>query len=940
MISLFLTTVCGMIWYLNHKEGICCQAYAMSEPVIDTASWLAHTRLRPPQQYDIVPRERVQELIRAAVVQRRLTLLAAPAGSGKTTLLADLPHLFPDLPLAWLSLDAADDDPARFLATMVAALAYLCPGFGKDTRALLAARAGPFIEGAHAQAFTTALINDIGKTLPDPFLLVLDDLHLIESPAVYHVLDQLIAQMPTHMRLLIGTRHDPPLPLARLRARRQLAEIRLAELRFRDDEASALLIHLVGGELSTQDIATIQERTEGWGAGLCLLAASLLARDTPTARSTLIDTLAQTDRYLFEFLADEVLGSLPQPVQTFLIETAILHELTPERCRAVTGNADAAALLDEIYRRNLFLTIVGEQQRTVPEMLSTTSPSIAYRYHALFHAFLHQRLARLSDVQVAELHRRAAETQPGSEQAIEHYLAAQLWQQASIAITQAGGRLLRLGQLETLRRWIAAVPAPVYDAVPALLFFDGIATMLQGAHREAMPVLERARQRSIAQGNTHVENEALGALATCAYWQGDFDMMKILGDAALTGPVRPLVRVQLLMSRASQTLFTGDWQRAATDLDDALTVTRHAAQTYLFGVLLFNCTPWIIVVPGRLTAIERFCAEVGAVAEGASSLLQAALLQTHAFMYLWRGQLDQAITASEAILARKAQLSGHFFLIFAAYTTLVDAHIARGAYAEAERCVVELATNFPSVGPFSTILMYYRRARLYLLQGRIFDARNEVALLDTFHHPPSAFATAARTILEGLLAQADGRFGDAEHAFRTAVALEQTQPIIVLLGSTRLLLARLILDQGHSDAALDELCPVLATCAQQDIAGPVLLHGALVVPLLQLACARNIMSGLCAQLLGQLGASLDVSANTAARISPGYQAIPGTPELLSPREVEVLQLMIAGASNRAIAEALVISDATAKTHVAHILQKFGVSSRTLAIARARELRLG
>lgn len=910
---------------------------AASEPV----PWLAYTRLRPPQQHDIVPRERVQVLLRAAVEQRRLTLLAAPAGAGKTTLLAELPQLFPELPLAWLSLDVADDAPARFLAALIAALARLHPSFGAGTRALLTTRASPGDEGAYAQTVTTALINDIEQTLPDPFLLVLDDLHLIESPTVYLALDQLIAQMPAQMRLLIATRRDPPLSLARLRARRQMTELRLAELRFRDDEAQALLTQLLSTELSLAEVSAIQARTEGWGAGLCLLAASLQGREAPATREQLLDTLAHTDRYLFEFLADEVLTTLPQHLQAFLVETAVLHELTPAHCCAVTERDDAAAVLDELYRRNLFLSIVSDEQRASANALpGTMLPAITYRYHALFRAFLLQRLAQRSAPQVAELHRRAAEAQPGSEQAIEHYLAAQLWQPAADAIGQVGGRLLPLGQLEPLRRWIAAIPASVADGLPALLYLDGLTTMLQGNLRDAEPLLQRARQRAVEQGNTHVEGGALGALASCAYWQGDFSAMEGLVEAALARPIQPGGRVQLLLNRAAQSLLTGDWQPAAVDLDAALAVATPVVQPYLCGVVLFHLTPWFAVLPGRLAPIERFCAEAALIIDQSFSPSHLALLKTQAALDLWHGRLDQAIDAGEAVIARKAQLGGHPFLIRAAYVTLADAYVARGDYAEAERCLVALFRDVPPAAQLSRILAHYAYARLYLLQGRAAEAREQATFINTSGPTPTVLTHVAHAILDGLHAQRDGQLDVAEQSLQTAIAWQQQTPVALLMGNARVLLARLFLDQGRVDAALDELQPVLADYAQTGLAATVLLYGELVVPLLQLAIAHGVAADVAAQLLHSMHAAYQV-ATPASPVPPaGYQAIPGAPELLSPREVEVLQLMIDGASNRAIAEALVISDATAKTHVAHILQKLGVSSRLLAVARARELGLG
>jgi LuxR family maltose regulon positive regulatory protein len=314
--------------------------------------WLTQTKLQPPlPRSDVIPRPRLLAALRDGLTSRRLTLLSAPAGYGN-----------------WLTLDEGDNDPVIFLAYLVAALRRLNPACGATAQTLLSDLPDP---GAQARRLVGVLVNDVMETLPDPFALVLDDLHLITEPTVYIALDYLLAHLPPQMHLGIATRHDPPLALARLRARGQLAELRAPDLRFTSDEATAFLNETLRLGLSSDDLVALQSRTEGWAVGLRLLSGSLDRIPTPAGRAAFIAHLAHTDRYVFDFLADEVLSRQSEAVRTFLLETSILPELTAPLCNAVTGRTDAAAILDDLDRRSLFCTAAPPRPR-----LSPTAPSL------------------------------------------------------------------------------------------------------------------------------------------------------------------------------------------------------------------------------------------------------------------------------------------------------------------------------------------------------------------------------------------------------------------------------------------------------------------------------------------------------------------------------------------------------------------------------------
>ena len=385
-------------------------------------SWLAHTKFVPPQlREDLVSRKRLLDKLLSAVTANSLTLLSAPAGYGKTTLLASLPNAFPDLAFVWIALEEEDNDLMRFFTSLILALQRLDPTYGRNTQALLASLPNPAVETRHV---ISILINETLEDLPKT-IIVLDDLHLITEPAVHASLDYLLERKPPQMHLVVAARYDPPLSLARLRARGQLAEFRIPELRFTNDEAKLFLNEKQCLDLSPAELNKFQLRAEGWAAGLRLLAGSLNQINSAMDRSAFIDDLALTDSYVFDFLAEEVLKRQEPEIREFLLEICILQEITPSLCKALTGRDDAQAMLEALYRRNLFLTQAGETGKV-------------YRYHALFAEFLRSQLEQEMPERIIELHRRAAEAQKTTApaRAIAHYLSAELWEDAAQTIEQ------------------------------------------------------------------------------------------------------------------------------------------------------------------------------------------------------------------------------------------------------------------------------------------------------------------------------------------------------------------------------------------------------------------------------------------------------------------------------------------------------------------------
>src|SRR5215469_7762344 len=367
---------------------------------------LLATKLHVPRpQPGFVPRPRLVEALGEGLARGRV-LVCAPAGFGKTALLADWAR-GGGRPVAWLGLDGGDSDPARFGRYAVAALDRARPG--------LAGRVGPLLSPPPARSFgalVTALINELAADPgPDELLLVLDDYHLVDSGPVHEAVAFLLENLPPGLRVVVSGRADPPLPLARLRARGQLAELRAADLRFTGEEAAALLSESAGPGLPGTAVAALVARTEGWAAGLQLAGLSLRGRADAAGFAA---AFGGSHRFVLDYLTDEVLDGQPGPVRAFLLETSVLERLSGELCDAVTGRADSQAMLQDIERAGLFLVPLDEVRGW-------------WRYHHLFADLLRSRLQAEQPGREQALHRAAAawcEEHDLADDAVRHTLAA------------------------------------------------------------------------------------------------------------------------------------------------------------------------------------------------------------------------------------------------------------------------------------------------------------------------------------------------------------------------------------------------------------------------------------------------------------------------------------------------------------------------------------
>ncbi len=415
----------------------------MSAPILATKLYI------PPPRPNIVLRPRlIEQLNEGHPSGRKLTLISAPAGYGKTTLLSEwIPQS--ERCVTWVSLDDGDNDPMRFWAYLIAALQMLDAQIGRNALALMQTPVLPPIE-----AILTVLLNEIA-TFPDYFALVLNDYHVINAKSIDTALTFLLEHLPPQMHLVIATREDPNLPLARLRARDQLTELRAADLRFTPCEVADFLSQTMGLNLSAEDIAALETRTEGWIAGLQLAALSMRGREDIPG---FVKAFAGDNQYIVDYLAEEVLQHQSERVRSFLLQTSILDWLSGPLCDAITDQKDSNALLEALERDNLFVSPQDDKRHW-------------FRYHQLFADVLRVRLREEQPDQVPTLHRRASEwyAQNGSAaEAIRHALAGGDFERAAGLIELAAPAMRRSRQEATLLYWMKALPDDLFRARPVL----------------------------------------------------------------------------------------------------------------------------------------------------------------------------------------------------------------------------------------------------------------------------------------------------------------------------------------------------------------------------------------------------------------------------------------------------------------------------------------
>jgi len=484
--------------------------------------WLLLSKLMPPPvRARLVPRPRLVERLDEAT-RGPLTLVAAPAGFAKTSLLVAWTATLEasERRVAWLTLDEGDNDPLRFWRTVATALQAGRPELDDGARAAIRLTQ-PLAQDALAQA----LLHDLSDRSAD-HVLVFDDYHAIDAESIHSGLTQFLERLPPNVHLVIASRVEPPLPLARLRARGQLVELGVNDLRFTGEEAAEFFGDVMGLLLAPDQVAALEVATEGWPAGLQLAGLALQGRADPAG---FIETFAGTNRYVLDYLVDEVLQLQSEDVQAFLGQTAILDRLSGPLCNAVTERADSQAMLEQIERANLFLVPLDDER-------------CWYRYHRLFAEALRARSSQLGPGEVPESHQRASTWLAANGfigAAIQHALAAGNAASAGVLVERAAQDLLHRGEVATLRRWMDSLPPDVLHSRPRLVLARCWSLVAAGHAEEAAAYLQDVQ--------TVLDNDRT---------QREPDRAALLGEAAAV--------------RAHAAVRTHDWENAIALSQQAL----------------------------------------------------------------------------------------------------------------------------------------------------------------------------------------------------------------------------------------------------------------------------------------------------------------------------------------------------------------------------------
>ncbi len=893
---------------------------------------LLATKLYVPQvREQLVSRPRLTEALDANL-WRKLTLVSAPAGYGKTTLMGDWmeQHASAPLPLAWIHLDEGDNDPVRFLTYVTAALGDLHPECGAG---ILAALQSP--EPPPPLTVVTALINEIAAQLPTTpdsdrprTILVLDDYHAIDAPEVHEAVTFLLDHLPRSVHVILLTRVDPPLPLASMRVRGQLHEIRAGDLRFTLDETDDFLNAVMELALDTADVVALEERTEGWIAAVQLAALSLAKSANPTA---LIRSFSGSHHYLVDYLTDEVLRQQPERIKRFLLETSILERLTASLVEAVTGQEQGQTTLEHLESANLFITPLDQERQW-------------YRYHQVFVDFLRERLHHHAGEEgLAELHRRAYawyEKKGYLTDAVKHALAAEDFAEAAALVEQAFPAMLMRGEMLTLTRWWDALPGPVGHSRPRLALSYGWLLVL--SHR--LDPLEKLLD-DVAEA---IDPQSEGA----ASWFGEIAALRGMRDVQAEESNEALEQAQRALELLPESaafargmatyvlglafLLKGKIAQGVQILEESKELNLKAGNLHIALRILHTLASFHAVRGDLRRAMERHRQSLDLATEQGGRRLPIA-----AMAYLGTGEIHYVrheLEAAERNLwesVKLAQQWGEYEVLLISYLNLGRVYRAMGDREEARRCLVEAEklAREQIVDSYGTLKM--RRAQWQIEDGDLeagqrwaeaegMSAEDELPSLDEFNY----------LVLAHLLVS-EQRFAEAFGLLQRLYDVSQAKGWGLRTSSVLALWAAGLESAGRREEALEKLDEALRISEPEQVISYYTHYGQPVIRLLEELVRQGRHTAYAKKLLDAMGAPTQTEPSSAGERGTAS----GLVEALTEREMEVLELLARGYSNRQVAESLFLAVGTIKKHVHNIYQKLGVHSRTQALVRAQELGL-
>ncbi|HKA48799.1 MAG TPA: LuxR C-terminal-related transcriptional regulator [Candidatus Dormibacteraeota bacterium] len=912
--------------------------------VLERASVLA-TKLRIPRvRLDTLARPRLIERLEEAS-NRALVLVSAPPGFGKSTVLADWARSTAG-PVAWLSLDAGDNDASRFWRYVAAALARFHPGLEEQMVPAVQARSQP----AH-EVLVGTVVNELAAH-PQELALVLDDYHVIRSPAVHDSMAFLLQHLPPGLRLVIASRSDPPLAVTLMRARGQLIELRAQDLRFTPQEAAALLLEAWNLDLPEESVAALAERTEGWISGLQLAALSLRGASDPVQ---VIAGFTGSHRYVLDYLTEEVLERQPESVRDFLLETSILERLSGPLSDAITGRSDGQSMLESLERANLFLVALDEERRW-------------YRYHRLFADLLRVRLAERDGGRTAELHRKAAawcEDHGLVDDAVRHSLAVGDAHWAAAIVERHVDETLGRGEGDTLRRWLAALSPEALRSRPGLCLVQAITLFNAGHLAPAEAWLDDADRALAAEGGEAwaAGSRGEGMLATIPATVTSVRASLAIARGEPARARRLVQRAQSLMSETDWAprlsirwnLALADWMEgrpadAERELSGLVAEGRASGMPHL-ALSAGSVLGRVQRAQGRLGAALRTYQEGLAFGAAAWRPKVLAVGEAHigmAEVLYQRDRLDDAMSH----VAEGIELCRRLTSAQSLATGLATLAWIRQAMGDPEAAIEAMEEAYHVLPSLDVVSLHNpvpaERARLLLAQGKVSAAATwveERGLAETAgptYAREQEYLALARLLLAtgspdralGLLerlhdpARSQGRVGSvievqALEALASHARGDGDRALSRLVGALNLGrpegYVRVFADEGRSMAALLGGLVAGGKRKKVSVAGDE-------VP---------------AQYLGRVLRAVRSPSGRASAV-PAKETAPavvGLVEVLTHRELEVVAMLAGGRSNREIADELFVTVDTVKKHVTHILEKLGAANRTQAVARARELGL-
>lgn len=909
--------------------------------VTEMLSNLIQTKLYIPRlKSRLVSRPRLLEKL-DTLRERKLALISAPAGFGKTTLLSEWIENQENQPnpleFAWLSLDPDDNDPVRFLTYFISTIQKLKGSFGEDVLPVL-------------QAFQITSIKEIWEILASQFVagacqfaLVLDDYHAIEAPVIHEGIAFMLEKMPDCVHLVISTRADPPLPLSKLRARGELIELRGKDLRFTSQEIAEFLDLTIGKKLPTADQDELEARTEGWIAGLQLSALAIQSleeegADSQELMSAFIQRLSGSNRFIMDYLVEEVLQRLPEDMRGFLLETSILERLSAPLCEAVTGRKDSQLLLDALDKTNLFLFPLDDERGW-------------YRYHLLFADLLRSFLQHDQPGMVAELHRRASAWYEGQDlttEAIQHALKASDPDQAARLMEKVAVETLMRGEATTLQNWSALIADEQVRQRPFLCVCFVWAFLVSDKLERAehyLTLVERGED-ILAAASPDLEGSILAARSMLSFYKGEYEHVLQYAYQAREhlSPEQTYLRAGLAFNLGGALERTGEDQAAFESYQEARQIS-HAHGNRTVELSALKKLGDMQMRRGQLHQAAqsyRQALQVGSIGEG--HLLPAAALTvsvTGQLYYEW-DQLEEA----EQYLLQGVELSRKLESAYALLANLQNLARVCWVRGDAESAVQirreteQILFDFPIL-PNVTALMAFQQVRDYLLMGDIQAA----ARLAQLYEQDWKYAPAASRELMAILW---ARLWIAqENAQQALEAVDFALPAARQAGRWGVVIELLVLQSLALDLerkvpqAINTLEEALRLAEPEGYARIFLDEGQPMARLLRMVYrakekgSREYETRLLERLL-PAGAPPPISPETPANILADHLVLI---DPLTERELEVLRMIMDGYSNQEIGDKLFITLGTVKAHVSTIYRKLDVRSRTQAIIKAKQLQL-